>query len=280
MIKGRAIEERSSDKMIDSAYVVSLTSPTATNISLFGAKAANLAKAAQLGFSVPDGLVVSKKCTEDEFALIAKAILDELYPPVAVRSSATKEDSETKAFAGQFETRLGINTVANLKEAFSIVKGSGASEHVKSYNGGVIPKNEVAVLVQRMVDATRAGVAFSKDPVTGESKVIIDSNYGLGKSVVDGDVTPDSIEYSSDGTVNTYVGRKSIQIALDDNGIHVKDTPAADADRCSLSTEEIKEVANLAQRVERDLGFVADIEWAFDTEGILWLLQARPITTI
>ncbi|MCL1830405.1 MAG: hypothetical protein FWG21_03145, partial [Oscillospiraceae bacterium] len=80
MIKEKVIVERSNDKMIDSAYVASLTSPTATNISLFGAKAANLAKATQLGFSVPDGLVVSIKCTEDEFALIAKAILDELYP--------------------------------------------------------------------------------------------------------------------------------------------------------------------------------------------------------
>jgi len=260
--------------------VYSLLSPSATDISLFGAKAANLAKATQLGFPVPEGLAISKVCIENEFALIAQEIIDKLSPPIAVRSSATKEDSETKAFAGQFETRLGIRSATDLVQAFVVVKSSGTSEHLKKYHGEIIPPEQIAVLIQHMVNATRAGVAFSKDPVTGESKVIIDSNYGLGKSVVDGDVTPDSIDYLNDGTFKIFVGRKSIQVTLADSGVCTKDTPTEDSQRCSLTDKEIKEIADLTKKVERDLGFASDIEWAFDADGILWLLQARPITTI
>ena len=266
--------------MLTNPNIVSLLSLNATDISLFGAKVANLTKAAQLGFAVPDGFAVSRLCTESEFALIAQEIIDELSLPVAVRSSAAKEDSATKAFAGIFETCLGIRSTTDLLNSFIEVKNSGSADRVKKYHGETIPSEQIAVLVQKMVNATRAGVAFSRDPITGESKVIIDSNYGLGKSVVDGDVTPDSIEVLNDGTHIIFVGRKSTQIALEENGISVKNTPEADSGRCSLSAEEISEIANLARKVEHDLGFATDIEWAFDTTGVLWLLQARPITTI
>jgi pyruvate,water dikinase len=259
---------------------VPLSSSVATDVSLFGAKVANLAKAAQLGFDVPKGLAIPRLCTKDEFKLIAQEIIDKLSPLVAVRSSATKEDSETKAFAGQFETCLGIGSTADLITAFETVKSSGSTALVKSYNGEVVLPEQIGVLIQCMVNATRAGVAFSRDPVTGESKVIIDSNYGLGKSVVDGDVTPDSIEYMNGEICQTFVGRKSIQITLTDSGISTHSTSSVDSQRCSLTNEEIVKIAGLAQKVEHDLGFAADIEWAIDAEGILWLLQARPITTI
>jgi len=263
-----------------SPFAVPLLSPTAVNTSLFGAKASNLAKAAQLGFSVPNGLAVPRTCTEGEFSLITQDILDELSPPVAVRSSATEEDSAAKAFAGIFETRLGIWSANDLVNAFAEVKSSGSAVRVKNYHGEVIPSEHIAVLVQRMVNATRAGVAFSRDPNTGAPKVIIESNYGLGKSVVDGEVTPDSIECLSDGTCNTFIGRKSTQITLTDIGICVQDTPVADSQRSSLTDEEIGKIASLTQKVEQEFGFAADIEWAFDADGVLWLLQARPITTI
>lgn len=266
--------------MLFSPLVESLLSPNCTDISLYGAKAANLAKAAQFGFVVPEGFAVSRLCTEDEFAQIAQGIIGELSPPVAVRSSATNEDSATQAFAGQFETCLGVSLTADLMNAFTVVKRSGSTNIFKKNHGDAIPTDQIAVLIQRMVDATRAGVAFSRDPSTGEPKVIIESNYGLGKSVVDGAVTPDSIDYLPDGTYRTYIGRKSIQIILADNGVHVQDTPTADSQRCSLAGEEISEIANLVRGVERDLGFPADIEWAFDSTGTLFLLQARPITTL
>jgi len=261
--------------------ILSLLSLRATDVSLFGAKVANLAKASQLGFMVPEGLAVSRLCTIDDFSIISQRILEKLSTPVAVRSSATKEDSENKAFAGQFETHLGVRTTDDLLSAFMSVKHSGTTEHVRKYNGKAIPPCQIAVLFQRMVNATRAGVAFSRDPITGVEMVIIESNYGLGKSVVDGDVTPDSIEYLSDGTYKTFIGRKSIHIVLDENrGTSVKETPETESQRSSLSCEEIENIAYLTKKVERELGFPADIEWALDEDGILWLLQARPITTI
>jgi len=256
----------------------SLLSPTAIDVSLFGAKAANLAKAAQLGFKVPEGLAVSRLCVKSDFAVIAQIIMDELSVPLAVRSSGVNEDSATTAFAGAFETKLGVRSTVDLVDAFTNVKNSG--NLVGKGYGEIVPPEQIAVLVQRMVNATRAGVAFSRDPTTGESKVIIDSNYGLGKSVVDGAVTPDSIEYTNDGNIKTFVGRKSIKITLSDTGIHEQNTSPDESKLCSLTDTEIKEIAELAQNVERDLKFPADIEWAFDTDGFLWLLQARPITTI
>lgn len=266
--------------MTDTAFLMDLHSPNASDASLFGAKTANLAKSVQLGFNVPEGLAVSRLCTETDFLHEAQIIIDELITPVAVRSSATKEDSGDKAFAGQFETYLGVRTKEDLVNAFKAVKNSGSSEHVKKYHGEAIPSVQIAVLVQRMINATRAGVAFSRDPVTGDPTVIIEGNYGLGKSVVDGDVTPDSIEYSADGSIKTFIGRKSIQINLTGTGIGTQSTPSMDSERCSLSEKEIREIANLAKKVESDLGFAADIEWAIDADGVLWLLQARPITTI
>ena len=260
--------------------VYSLLSPSVVDVSLFGAKTANLAKAAQLGFAVPEGIAIPRVYTPDDFARIAQEVIDALFPPVAVRSSAVEEDSANKAFAGQFETCLGIRTTADLATAFSAVKSSGTKNHIISYHGEAVSPENIAVLVQRMIDATRAGIAFGRDPNTGEPIVIIEGNYGLGKSVVDGDVTPDSIEYMNDGTYKTYVGRKSIQITLSDSGIRSQSTPQIDSERCSLADKEIRKIATLTQEVERNLGFAADIEWAYDAEGKLWLLQARPITTL
>jgi len=260
--------------------VVHLTHHLATDVSMFGAKAANLAKAVQLGYDVPDGLAISRICTEDEFSLMAHEIITELSSPIAVRSSASKEDSASKAFAGQFETCLGVNSSASLINAFSIVKNSGATDHVKNYYGEVIPQEQIGVLIQCMVSATRAGIAFSRDPINGNQKIIIESSYGLGKSVVDGEVTPDSIEYLNDGTYKTFIGHKSTMIVLGEGGILTQNTPSLDTERCSLSDDEIKRIAELAKKIEHDFGFPADIEWAIDDAGKIWILQARPITTV
>jgi pyruvate,water dikinase len=257
-----------------------LTSLEAINISEFGAKGANLAKAVQLGFAVPDAMVISRTFPPEQLTVVAHDIIYKLSAPIAVRSSSTIEDSENKAFAGQFETQLGIQNSAELVKAYSLVKMSGNSSHIKKYNGEFVPPEQIAVVVQHMINATRAGVAFSRDPVTGEPKVIIDSSYGLGKSVVDGDVTPDSIEFIDDDNFNVYVGRKSTKINLSRQGIQKVSTSLEDTKRCSLSKFEIRQVACLARSVELKFGFPADIEWAFDSSGLLWLLQARPITTI
>ena len=94
-----------------SPYVFTLMSPTATNVSLFGAKVANLSKATHLGFAVPEGLVISRDCDMCELVLIAQDIIDKLSPMIAVRPSATMEVSSTKSYAGIFETRLNKNLI-------------------------------------------------------------------------------------------------------------------------------------------------------------------------
>ena len=260
--------------------IVPLSDSIANNISLFGAKTANLARSIQMGFSVPEGIAISRLCTEQEIEPFAQEIINTLGGIVAVRSSAVKEDSSTQAFAGMFETRLGVHSTSEFLEAFTFVKESGNSKHLQKYQGGSVQEGDIAVLIQSMINAMCAGVAFSREPNTGEKIVIIESNYGIGKSVVDGIVTPDSIEYIDETTQNIFIGRKSKQIIMSDNGIDEKEVKQEDSNRCSLSNEQIQEIAQLARRVENDLGFPADIEWAFDESNTLWLLQARPITTI
>lgn len=259
--------------------IVPLSDATVVNISLFGAKAANLAKAIQMGFNVPIGIAISRLCIKETIEPLIHDIITELGP-VAVRSSATEEDSATKAFAGMFETYLGIDSPRKLLEAFDAVKISGNTEHLKKYHGKAVSREDIAVIIQCMVDATRAGVAFSRDPNTGDKTVIIESNYGLGKSVVDGMITPDSIEYIDKKVKDIFIGHKSKQIIMQHDGIHEKETKEEDTQKCSLSDVEIQTIAELVSEVENKFGFPADIEWAIDTNNTLWLLQVRPITTL
>ena len=260
--------------------IAQLTDIDLTDASIYGTKAVNLARAISLGFSVPNGFAVSRLVGVVEFADIAQDVLDKLPMPLAVRSSAIKEDSANKSFAGIFETELGVSTKKDLLKAFAKVKNSGLCDYVKSYEGMACPPEQVAVLVQSMVDAEVAGVAFSRDPITGEDKVIIESNYGLGKSVVDGIVTPDSIEVLYDGTIKTFIGRKRKKIKLCKKGICEQTVDVGDAERCSLADVQIAKIEKLAREVEVKFGFPADIEWVIDAMGELWLLQVRPITTI
>jgi len=119
--------------MVVSQYVVPLLSLAATNTSLFGAKAPNLTKAAQFGLAIP------RTCSEGGFSLITQDILGELSPPIAVRFSATEEDSAAKAFAGIFETRLGIWSANDLVNAFAEVKSSGEAICVKDCLNEIVP---------------------------------------------------------------------------------------------------------------------------------------------
>ncbi|MCL2383542.1 MAG: PEP/pyruvate-binding domain-containing protein [Oscillospiraceae bacterium] len=275
-----SIEIVLTEKLKGISEIVSLSDSISSDSSLFGAKASNLSRAIQMGFAVPVGVVISKLCTRETLESLAQDIVDMLGGIVAVRSSAVKEDSDTEAFAGMFETCLDVRTGEELLSAFDTVKSSGNSEHLKKYHGKAIDGEEIAVVIQSMVNSTRAGVAFSRDPLTSEKKVIIESNYGLGKSVVDGIVTPDSIEYINEEAKEIFIGYKSKQIIISKDGIEEIETKEEDTQKCSLSDGELQMIAELAREVEEKLGFPADIEWAFDSNNTLWLLQARPITTL
>lgn len=243
------------------AGLVSLDDPACEAPALAGNKAATLAVLRRAGFAVPPGVVVPAHALggldADLSAAVRAALVsvpDLLGPgPWAVRSSGTAEDSEQASFAGQFETVLNVDP-AGLAEAVLHCWRSGNTERVKAYAGdrGI---GSLAVLIQPMIVADAAGVAFTSDPVGGKQHTIIEAVEGLGERLVSGAATPERWTVEVDGSIVAPSGAT----VLDDR--------------------QARAIGDLARRVEEHLGHPLDIEWAIG-DGSLWLLQARPITTL
>ena len=136
---------------------------------------------------------------------------------VAVRSSAVGEDGHAASFAGQYETYLGVSGPDEVLRHIAKCWASGYSAHALDYRrrfGGSSPlrANDLAVGVLELVDARSAGVAFTLDPVTGDrGRLVVEANWGLGESVVSGQVTPDywTVERGSGGDRRAAGGRQA-----------------------------------------------------------------------
>lgn len=227
--------------------------------NLVGGKAAGLAGLIGMGERVPDGF-----CVTTEAYRSGEVPRDEVLAayerlgggPVAVRSSATAEDLPHAGFAGQQDTYLGVTGSPALIEAIEACWASLHTERATAYreaNGVPHATVRMAVVVQRMVDADVAGVLFTADPLTGSRSVsVVDAAPGPGTAVVDGSAAAD--HYVLDGT--------------------------EEAERGCLSPARLEELRAAGERIRDRLGAEQDIEWAYDHDGRLWLLQARPITTL
>lgn len=208
--------------------------------------------------------------------------------PVAVRSSATSEDHADASFAGMQDTYLWVIGGEALVDAIRSCWASLYSVESVTYRLRLaIPEPEVAmgVVVQRMVDARSAGVMFTRSPLTGDKSVIvIEGAWGLGSSVVSGDVTPDRF------VVSKITGNISARTISDKRIEHVPDRMAAQVREREvtaalrqlpcLSDAEIAALVATAKAVERHYGMAMDIEWAVDRSDAarILLLQARPET--
>ena len=179
-------------------------------------------------------------------------------PRVAVRSSALGEDSADASFAGQHETILNVSGVDAIVDAVLDCWRSAGNERVSAYRKekGIDAPVEIAVLVQQMVDADVSAIAFGADPVSGDAQVVvIDAAPGLGDRIASGDVTPD--RYT--------VGKADLGVTAPSGG--------------ALHETQARDVARLVLALERENGYVVDVECAF-AQGELYLLQCRPITTL
>jgi len=205
--------------------------------------------------------------------------------PLAVRSSATAEDSEDASFAGLQDTYLWVKGVA---ATLGYVRSCWASLYsvpsISYRRKHGIPENEVAiaVVVQKMVDARSAGVMFTRSPLTGDRSVItIEATWGLGSAVVGGEVTPDRFVVAKiTGEISVReISEKSIQhVPAEGGGIKQVETPAELCRVPSISDPELKALADIGRKVERHYGRPQDIEWAIDRAGEILLLQSRPET--
>lgn len=222
-----------------------------------GGKANGLVKLMRYGHRVPEGFVILPNAELQDSEILGT--FDQLGAQrVAVRSSAINEDGDNAAWAGQLETKLNVER-DQLIDAIVVCRESASSARAQAYrtahgqeSGGV------AVIVQRMLNSDISGVAFSKHPVTGQDAVVIEAVYGLGEQLVGGTVTPD-----------TYVIAEPFTISEQ----HIAGAEPI------LNTEQIGAVTTLTRDIARQFGFQIDIEWAYEG-GVLYVLQARPITTL
>jgi phosphoenolpyruvate synthase/pyruvate phosphate dikinase len=257
----------------------SLDNVAAQDAAVTGGKANALARLIGAGFPVPDGFVV----TTMEDAGPDMAVRLDPAALYAVRSSGYSEDSANASFAGQYESVLGVrglDEVSNaIRRCFASFSNSRSAAYREARNSG---NRGGAVIVQRLVEAEAAGVAFTIDPVTGAGDgVLIESNFGLGESVVGGHVNPDGFIVRKDTgeILERRIGDKRMKSALDSNGTRLEPVPDSASRQPSLTDEAILAVATLARRVEEHYGAPVDIEWAWK-DAKAWLLQARPVTTV
>jgi pyruvate,water dikinase len=205
---------------------------------------------------------------------------------VAVRSSATAEDLPDASFAGQQETFLNVVGAEAVLDAIRHCWASLWTERAVSYRAsrGIDPSSvRLAVVVQRMVDAQVAGVLFTANPLTGTRRqAVIDANPGLGEAVVSGATTPDHfvVDTATGAIVERRLGAKQVVVLPVAGGGTQRREQSAEEDSACVSDNQIRMLAALGAQIEAHAGAPQDIEWAIDAVGTLWLLQARPITTL
>lgn len=230
------------------------------------------------GFSLPEDLLAE-----------VRASLARLCPdgqPVAVRSSASDEDGSAHSFAGQFESFLGVNPrdEAAVAAAIAGVWKSGFTDRVLAYrreHGLPETPRPPTVIVQRMVAADAAGVAFSTDPVSGRrGMAVVSAVHGLGSSLVNGESDADTWRVDRSGRVAERVlATKRIAHRIGGAGVAAADVSVADRLKPALTDEQVGAVASLARRAAGHFGRAQDIEWAVEG-GRLFLLQSRAITSL
>jgi len=201
-------------------------------------------------------------------------------PLYAVRSSSPEEDLEGSSFAGGYETSLGV-TRDTLEEAIRNSFVSCLDYRIFAYKrekGFDVNKPSISVIVQEQVDAECSGVAFSLNPLNNcFDEAVINSNFGLGETVVAGQVTPDHfvVDKVKGEILEEQISEKGVSVLLKKNG----GTQLRKSKRRqpSVNREQVMEVTKLLAEVEKCYDKPMDIEWAYQN-GKLYLLQARPIT--
>jgi pyruvate,water dikinase len=253
-------------------WLIAFGDDRALDPGLVGRKFASLARAKRAGFSVPEAFAIRIEAHRffrdhsewpsglpDEVRRAAEAL--GLDRGVSVRSSSPLEDLESKSFAGLYESFLDIRDARTLEDCIERCWRSAETEKVQAYlrdGRGAEPPAFLSVILQRMVHAQNAGVAFSRNPMQPAQEVcVIESVSGCGDKLVSGAATPLRRFVDSEGIVRN--GSGSVE-------------PEA---------EPWRSIAGMARALEAFFdGKAQDIEWALDRQGTLRLLQARPVTAV
>lgn len=206
-------------------------------------------------------------------------------PRVAVRSSATAEDSASTSFAGMNETFTNVRGGEELLARIVDCWASLWSPRVVAYRAtqGLAEEPAIAVIVQEMVDSDASGVMFTVDPASGDpDSIVIEAAFGLGEVVVGGQVEPDMYVLSKAGrrVVRVHLGTKAERIVRGPDGHDLRvAVPPEEQARRVLDDDVLLELGGLAADIERHYGSPQDVEFARQGDR-LWIVQSRPITTL
>lgn len=204
---------------------------------------------------------------------------------VAVRSSATAEDSASAAWAGQLDSYLNTteeNLLENVKKCWASLFTPRAIFY-RFEKDLHKQKISVAVVVQTMVNSEKSGIAFSVHPITlEENQLIIEAGLGLGEAIVSGQITPDSyvVEKQPRRIIDRNIRNQEKGLyRVEGGGNEWLDTSKEQRGKQILSDKEILELSNIICQIEKHYGFPCDIEWAYEAGGF-YVVQSRPITTL
>jgi rifampicin phosphotransferase len=250
-----------------------------------GGKARGLAELVALGLPVPPAVVLTATvhdrwretgALEDATRRSLQRAAEPLGWPLAVRSSASDEDSAERSAAGQYESVMEVGSADELTAAVEGCYRHADGQRAVAYRGGEGAR--LALVIQRQIRPQRAGIAFSVDPLTGsDDHVLIEAVFGHGEAAVAGLVTPDRFRVSRHAAaVKARIARKPVM--LDGRGAP---TPLAEerAVARTLRNDEAQRIAEMVLDAERGAGRPVDVEFCLAGPE-LWAVQSRPITTL
>ena len=279
------------------------------NVS-FGGKANSLSKLISLGYNSPKGFIVSafflknylskmdiefsttsaseilnNKIPDEQYSLIREKIEEYDFNYWAIRSSYSKEDGKNNAWAGQFDSFLGVSS-SNINDSIRKCWASLFSDRVVSYmqlSDVTMIEPEMNVICQELINSKISGIAFSIDPVGKDaSNCIIESSYGLGELIVSGSIIPDTfvVEKNNSVIVEKELNEQTQKLTLIDGKVKLTNVNRNNLKRFSLDIDQIKQITKILKDLENYFGYYVDIEWCYDENDKFHLLQCRPITNL
>ncbi|MCU0680163.1 MAG: PEP/pyruvate-binding domain-containing protein [Planctomycetes bacterium] len=268
-----------------------LKSISRTEVALFGGKGSSLGELAKLkGIKVPEAFVLNTKITKGNLNNYKKEILQKFAKLkcqyVAVRSSATKEDSQDSSFAGQFDTFLNVDKsglFSKIIKCYNSLSSSKILNYCKSKN--LKPEEiKVAIVVQKMIQSEISGIAFSVNPINNnKNEIMVEAGYGLGEYIVSGVITPDKYIFSrkTKAVLEKKINYQEYQLSFSSKTKSNKEQEVLLEKRNAqkLPSHFFKILLDNIFNIEKKYQKPVDIEWAI-ADGILYITQARPITTL
>jgi len=206
---------------------------------------------------------------------------------IIVRSSSPAEDTADHSYAGQLNSLIvppdTDRILAAVRSCWASVWEPAARAYAQAVHRGRSDEDGlVAVLVQRLVDAQTSGVLFTLNPMTGrEEEMLVEAVWGLGGLLAEGRVTPDRsvVHLWDDELIERSLARKEVMLVPTARGAEERPVPPRDQGRPCLETHHLLELRDLGRRVQREMGYPQDIEWA-RSNGQFFIVQSRPITTL